>query len=253
MDPTTITDAPAEQPGGEQPQPEVPAETPAVTEPTSEQPQVNPNPDEPAQGGEEEKPANLADNPEEEDDPVAFWAKKNIDINTPEGMAAATKSYRESVKAMSEKGKTASDLAKELKQSTTALDPDASKAEQALAVATALQNAEIIRNWREENKVTPAEDVTMAKYVKENPEIGELVNIGSITLDQLRAMSGALTPPKPVDTAKIKQQGGQEALQSLASKQIASAPGGNAAVNHAQASKGNSMQELEERLANVKF
>lgn len=248
----TITENPAEQPGGEQPQPEATADTSAVEQPNSEQPQVNPNPDEPVEEREEEKPADPSDNLEEEDDPVAFWSKKGIDITTPEGMSAATKSYRESVKAMSEKGKTASDLAKELKQTTT-LDPDASVAEQALAKVTALQNAEIIRNWREEKKVTPQEDNLMAKYVKENPDVGELVNEGKLTLDQLRAMSGALTPPKPVDTAKIKQQGGQEALQSLASKQIATSPKGNAATNNAQPVKGNSLSELEERLADVKF
>ena len=248
----TITEDPADVQGGEQPQPDAPADQSAVEQPNSEQAPVNPNPDEPADGSEEEKPADLADNSEEEDDPVAFWAKKNIDITTPEGMAAATKSYRESVKAMSEKGKTASDLAKELKQTST-IDPDASKADQALAAVTALQNAEIIRNWREENKVTPQEDITMAKFVKENPEIGELVNTGAITLDHLRAMSGALTPPKPVDTEKIRKQGGQEALKSLASKQIASSPKGNAATNNAQPVKGNSLSELEERLANVKF
>ncbi len=242
-----ITDVPAEVPAGsEEPQAPAPVETPADNNPNSEEPPV-------VTDTEEEEPALPADNPEApaDEDLSDYWSKKGIDITTPEGQAKAAKSYREAEKAMHEKGQRASELAKSITDTVT-IDPDASKADQAMAIATNLQNAEIIRAWKEENNITKAEDVALGIYVKENPDVGELLTAGRITLNQMRAMAQT-SVPKPVDTAKIKKEGAQEALNNLAAKQIATSPSGGASTPTAPTKTGDSLAELEERLSDVKF
>lgn len=164
-----------------------------------------------------------------DDDLSDYWQKKGIDISTPEGQAQAAKSYREAERAMHQKSQQASDLEKQLNTST--VDPDASRAEQAFALAQQLQNEKIIREWKDTNNVTPQEDKAMGEYAKANPRAAELLMNGSLTLDEFRAIA---VPAKPVDTSAIKQEGGQEALEKLANKQRATAVQGNAVSSTTQ-------------------
>ncbi|THG30680.1 hypothetical protein [Naasia lichenicola] len=161
----------------------------------------------------------------EEDDPAAYWLKKGIDISTPEGLAKATKSYREAEQAMTKKSQEASELARKLTSATPAPE-GASEATEALHIARNLQNANTINTWKAEKGVTAEEDQAMGQYVQDNPDIAELLTGGKLSLDQLRTLASAATP---VDTAAIKKQGGHEALTTLANKQRTTPVSGNAA------------------------
>ena len=217
MDETT-TDAATQDPGvvpTTQPE-EQPAE--AVLATPSEPTPTDPPTEEPA----------VADNSDVDEDPSAYWSKKGIDITTPEGQAQAAKSYREAEKAMHEKGQRASELERQISTQAT-VDPDASEAQRALAIATQLQNKAVIETWKVQNNISAEEDKAMGAYAKANPQTAELLTSGLLTLDEFRAIA---VPAKPVDTTAIKKQGGQEALESLANKQRATAVAGNA-VNSA--------------------
>ena len=172
----------------------------------------------------------LSDTSTEED--LSEWAsKKGIDLTTPEGQAKALKSMRESEKAFHAKAQQASELEKNLTQST--IDPDASRAEQAYAIAQQLQNEKIIREWKESNNVTPDEDEAMGQYAKANPRAAELLMNGSLTLDEFRAIA---VPAQRIDKDAIKKEGGKEALESLANKQRATAVKGSASSSQSSTS-----------------
>ena len=164
----------------------------------------------------------LSDTSTEED--LSEWAeKKGIDLTTPEGQAKALKSMRESEKAFHAKAQQASELEKSL--TATNVDPDASRAEQAYAIAQQLQNEKVIREWKESNNVTKDEDEAMGQYAKANPRAAELLMNGSLTLDEFRAIA---VPAQRIDKDAIRKEGGKEALETLANKQRATAVNGNA-------------------------
>lgn len=184
----------------------------------------------------------------DEDDLADYWTKKGIDITTPEGQAQAAKSYREAEKLMHSKAQQASELEKQISTQTT-VDPDASEAQRALAIATQLQNKAVIETWKAQNNISHEEDVAMGAYAKANPKTAELLTSGLLTLDEFRAIA---VPAKPVDTTAIKKQGGQEALEKLANKQRATQPIGGAATPSSPTSD-DSIEGLKSRLAGVKF
>jgi len=164
----------------------------------------------------------LSDTSTEED--LSEWAsKKGIDLSTPEGQAKALKSMRESEKAFHAKAQQASELEKNL--SSTQFDPDASRAEQAYAIAQQLQNEKIIREWKDTNNVTKEEDAAMGEYAKANPRAAQLLMDGQLTLDEFRAIA---VPAQGVDKDAIRKAGGKEALETLANKQRATAVKGSA-------------------------
>jgi hypothetical protein len=195
--------------GVEETQPEEQIEETAV-ETTTETPE-----------GQEEEPEQ-SDNSAEDD--LSEWAaKKGIDLSTPEGQAKALKSMREAEKSFHTKAQQASELEKQL--TAPANDPNASQAEQALAIATQLQNEKVIRNWKEANNVTPEEDAAMGEYAQKNPRAAELLTNGLLTLDEFRAIA---VPAQKIDKDAIRNEGGQEALKKLANKQLATAVKGGA-------------------------
>ena len=164
----------------------------------------------------------ISDTSSEED--LSDWAaKKGIDLTTPEGQAKALKSMRESEKAFHAKAQQASELEKSL--TNPAPDTNASEAQQALAIASQLQNEKIIREWKESNNVTAEEDTAMGEYAKANPRAAELLMNGSLTLDEFRAIA---VPAQRIDKEAIRKEGGQEALETLANKQRATAVKGSA-------------------------
>jgi len=85
-------------------------------------------------------------------------------------------------------------------------------------------------------------------YLKSNPDLQTLTEAGVLTLDQTYAMFSS----SPAQADKLREQGGQAALKKLANKQRATAVTGNASTQGPKTS-GNSLAELEARLANTKF
>lgn len=217
-------------PGVEEAQPEQ-VETETAVETEQETPEAST--DEPAQ----------TDNSAEED--LSDWAaKKGIDLSTPEGQAKALKSMREAEKSFHTKAQQASELERQLSNPVT--DPDATQAEQALAIATQLQNEKVIRNWKEANNVTQEEDVAMGEYAKANPRAAELLTNGLLTLDEFRAIA---VPAQRVDKEAIRKEGGHEALEKLANKQLATAVKGGA--SSAQTTTALNKDNVEQWYANL--
>lgn len=204
---TTVVDEPSISTGVEETQPVAEeVEQAESTESTTESTEAEPE----------------EDTSTEED--ISDWAsKKGIDLSTPEGQAKALKSMRESEKSFHSKAQEASNLAKQI--STTQVDPDATTADRALAIANDLNNQQIIRTWISNNNVPTSDIAAMKEYGEANPQADALLNNGLITLDQYRAMAVSL---RPVDTEAIKKQGGKEALSDLANRQRATAVKGSA-------------------------
>jgi hypothetical protein len=185
---------------------------------------------------------------EDDFDYDAWLKKKGIDPSTPEGRVQVAKSWREMEKKMHSTTQTASELEKQISTQAT-VDPDASEAQRALAIATQLQNKAVIETWKAQNNISHEEDKAMGAYAKANPKTAELLTSGLLTLDEFRAIA---VPAKPVDTTAIKKQGGQEALEKLANKQRATQPIGGAATPSSPTSD-DSIEGLKSRLAGVKF
>lgn len=158
------------------------------------------------------------------DDPVSFWAKKGIDISTPEGQAKAAKSYAEAEKAMHNKAQQASELSKQINQQPLSVDTDNELVRQALEKSSQLETTMAVQSWKASNNITPEQDAALGQYVQTNPDKAFLLKNGYLTLDDIYKMSGV----GAVDPTEAKKQGGQEALQNLANKQRASAVQGNA-------------------------
>jgi len=227
---TTVVDTPAVDTGVEETQP-VEQEVEQAVETETDQP--NESTEEPE----------LSDTSTEED--LSDWAsKKGIDLTTPEGQAKALKSMRESEKAFHAKAQQASELEKNL--AAPQLDQNASAAEQALAIASQLQNEKVIREWRQNNNVTDEEDNAMGEYAKANPRAANLLMTGELTLDEFRAIA---VPAQKIDKDAIRKEGGQEALQSLANKQRATAVKGGA--SSAQSSTSVNKDNVEQWYANL--
>jgi hypothetical protein len=158
------------------------------------------------------------------DDPADFWAKKGIDISTPEGQAKAAKSYAEAEKAMHNKAQQASELSKQINQQPLNVDTDNELVRQALEKSSQLETTLSVQQWKASNNITPEQDTALGQYVQSNPDKAYLLKNGFLTLDDIYKMSGV----GAVDTSEAKKQGGQEALNNLANKQRASAVQGNA-------------------------
>jgi hypothetical protein len=185
----------------------------------------------------EDEPAE-ADTPDDDEDLSDYWAKKGIDISTPEGQAKAAKSYREAEKAMHSKSQEASNLKKSLgDQPATNEDERIRKLELGLAV----------NDWKSEKGITKAQDDAMGEYLVSNPQKNMALQYGILTLDDIYAMSGAYKVGQ-ADPATIKSQGKTEALRQLANKQQAVSPKGSASKP-----SGNDIKSLEEKLADYKF
>jgi hypothetical protein len=217
MDEST-TDASVQEQAAQVPQPEE-QHAEAEKTPTSEPTNTN---DEPAV----EEPAK-AENSEEQLDPAAFWAKKGIDITTPEGLAKATQSYSESEKRMHETTQRSSQLEKQLEQSPYEQVSDDPTAQRALETASAVQLELKVERWKNANKITPDQDVALGEYLQKNEEKAFMLKNGYLSLDDVYAMSGV----GKADTTAIKDEGKREALEQLANKQRSTAPRGAATTS----------------------
>jgi hypothetical protein len=162
--------------------------------------------------------------PSEANDPTDYWAKKGIDITTPEGLAKATKSYQEAEKSMTQKAQQASELAKKINEQPLEIDTDNELVRQALEKSNALETTLAVKEWKESKHITPEQDAALGQYVTDNPNKAYLLRNGMLTLDDIYNMSGVGN----VDTSEARKQGGVEALQNLSSRQRANANQGNA-------------------------
>lgn len=204
----TTTDAATQDPGVETTQPEEqPAE--AVTTADSE-PTLTTEPDNAT-----DEPAS-ADN--SDDDVTAWAANKGIDLSTPEGQAKALKSMRESEKMMHQKAASESELRKQIEQIPVGTDDER---------VQRLETLYSVTQWKSDKQITPEQDVKMGEYLNTNPLKKNMVMQGLLSLDEVYTLSGA----NATNPSVIKRQGGQEALERLASKQRVTAPQGGATTH----------------------
>lgn len=183
----------------------------------------------PATDQDSEAPAATADNADELSD---FWAKKGIDISTPEGQAKAAKSYAEAERAMHAKSQQASELQKQMASQPIEQQSQDPMVQEALERAARAETATLVSQWKSEKGITPEQDQAIGKYVEANPDKGFLLKNGYLTLDDIYAMSGV----GHRDTAAIEAQGGRKALEQLANKQRSTAPQAAAASGSASGS-----------------
>jgi hypothetical protein len=193
-----------------------PEEQPAAAVITDSEPTTTPDQQPAAEPG---TPA-----PSDDEDLTDYWAKKGIDITTPEGQAKAAKSYREAERAMHNKAQQASELSKQINTQPLNVDTDNELVRQALDKASQLETTLTVQQWKASNNISPEQDAALGQYVIDNPNLGVLLKNGYLNLDQLYAMSGVGT----VDTSAAKKQGSKEALQDIANQQRTTAISGAA-------------------------
>ena len=160
----------------------------------------------------------------DDDDLTDYWAKKGIDITTPEGQAKAAKSYREAEKAMTQKAQQASALEKQVNAQPLDVDTDNELVRQALEKSNKLETTMAIREWKQTNNITPEQDEALGQYVVSNPDKAYLLKNGYLSYDDILSMSGV----KNQDFSEAKKQGSREALQDVANKQRTTAINGSA-------------------------
>lgn len=107
------------------------------------------------------------------------------------------------------------------------------------------------QNWKQSNPDKAALEPAMVKLLTEDPNKKLLVQEGLLSYDDVYAMAKGSND----DSATVKSQGAQAALKSLASKQQAAVPAGNAVTNGTPKTKPFaelSLKEMEARLGTVR-
>lgn len=215
MDETT-TDADLQETQAQDAQPvEQPAEAVQTADSEPQQPEQ--------EDATPEAPAEQADNA---DDLTNYWAKKGIDITTPEGQAAAAKSYREAEQALSRKAQEASQLKKSLVDQPVTVDSDNPLVQSLAEEVVTMKRQAMIDSFTSKVNMNSEQESQFAKYIVDTNK-AELINSGYLTLDEAYKLSGVGS----VDPSTYKSQGKQEALQTLANKQTATAPKGSATTS----------------------
>lgn len=162
------------------------------------------------------------------DDDLSDWAsKKGIDLSTPEGQAKALKSWREAEKAMHHKSQEASQLKKSLVDQPVTVDSQDPLVQSLAEEVVTMKRQQTIDSFVSEVKLTTEQDDQLAQFITETPNMADLINGGYLTLKQAYQLSGVGS----VDPSAYKNQGKQEALQTLANKQTATAVKGSASSN----------------------
>lgn len=193
----------------------------AVLRTTEEQPQQEAT--EPTEAQTEEEPAKAEEAPVEAEDDTSKWLQaKGIDPSDPEAINKLAKSAREAERAMHAKAA----KAKELERSMTELSDES--AEQ-IAISTGQDPELLKRVQRFEVKSTIndffAENPDAKQYEQEMIE--EMTSSGLYgTPEAMLRAAYAMAVSKNPD--KVKSQAKRETLESLAQKQQASVPTGNA-------------------------
>lgn len=222
----STTDATVQEQAAIESQPEeqhAEAEQTPTSEPST--PEAQETSSEPSQ-----EPA-AAENSEESDiDPVEYWAKKSIDVTTPEGQAAVTKAYRESVGKMNDSNRQANELARQLAGSAPQVSDDPLVQQLANEVFQMRIDADTKDFIREKN-VSKDQMVAFASYLQANPAKEQLINAGYLDVREAYELSGV----GKSDPKVHEDKGAKKALENLATSARATAPSGGAsspASNH---------------------
>lgn len=207
--------------------------------------------DAPASEGAEEEPAQpaqpeavSADTPTEPttgeepsaDDNSAWLQAKGIDPSDPEAIGKLADMARNAEKKMHESTQKASDLTKSITESS-----DKSGILETDPVLERVQRVELalqVESFFKQDGIDPAMRPKMAEYAEQSPAVAALVDSGHISLRDLYNMTRGADPSV---TESAKEQGGKEALQKVADKQLGRASQGHATTSSmpAQLTKAN--------------
>lgn len=223
MDESTTTDAPVAEGGSEVIQGvPVDSEGRAVTE-------SQPEPTEPAEAAtdqtETSQDAPKDEEPAPADNSTVEWLKKKgVDPNSPEAIEKVAEMARNAEKAMHEKAQKASELEKSTRITEEQYPADATPEQVERINVRNLELRLDIKDWKQNNPDKLAHEAEMIKVLSD-PIKKEMVQSGYLSLDDVYAMAVGSNP----DTlANVKSQGKKEALETLAQKQQAAVPVGNA-------------------------
>lgn len=150
--------------------------------------------------------------------------KKGIDPNAPEAVEKLAEIARNSEKKMHESAQKASELEKVTKITDEQIPVDASPSQVDTIRARNLELRMDIRDWKDANRDKMDYEPAMVKVLSD-PVKKQLVQEGYLTLDDVYGIA------KGTDIGRdeiVKSQGKREALESLAQKQQAAVPVGNA-------------------------
>lgn len=225
MDEQTTTNAPVDDGGStihgipvddqgqaipdKEPQPEQPESAEAVSEP------VEPSQEAPK----EEEPAK-ADNSS-----VEWLKKKGIDPTSPEAIEKVAEMARNAEKAMHEKAQKASELEKTVQTTAEDIPVDATQSEIDSARVRNIELRQQLLDWRLANPDKREAEAKMTELLAQKPNLKELVRAGYLDFNELHAIAKGSDAGHD-DT--VKSQGKREALETLAQKQQAAVPQGNA-------------------------
>lgn len=182
------------------------------------------------------EPITSNDNPEPSTDENLSWlSSKGVDPNSPEALAKVAEMYRNAEKAMHNSTAKAASLEQTLSQPA----PDAGTDQDDLTgmlleKVQSLELASNVNNWLSAGGDTElaaerkALEPLMAAKIAERTDLGQLVKGGYLSYDELAALTKG-SDPNYGD--KLKQDGGREALEQVASKQQARAVPGVATTS----------------------
>lgn len=157
------------------------------------------------------------------DDTLEWLKNKGIDPESPEGLQKLANSYRNLEKSFHEKSKKAAELEKSVVGGfNEAVDTEVSQgtydADDPRIAVRRLEIKQQVRDFFDDNPEAKDYEAAMAKIVKQKPHL-------SGDLDALYALAKVSDSGRE---EKLKSDASRETLETLASKQRASAPTGSA-------------------------
>lgn len=183
--------------------------------------------------GQSEPDQALAAEADNSDDLSDYWAKKGIDITTPEGQAQAAKSYREAEKKMHQTTQQASELEKQMREQPVNVNADDELTRNLATEVIQMKRRDAIREFRDTSGIKPEQEQAFSDFLVKDAEQAalngtyskrDLINAGVLSLSDAFTLSGI----GAADRETIEKQGGQKALEQLANKQRAAAVTGSA-------------------------
>lgn len=172
-----------------------------------------------------------------QDENSAWLQSKGIDKSQPDWEAKLIKNAREAEKLMSKRAEEAAKLQTALETPIAQPDqlieqPDA--VTQLTQTVEALKLKDAVKDFfaADGNTEVAAErkalEPAMADIVINNPAIGEMVKVGFMSYEQLAALAKGSNPDY---ATTLKQDGGREALETVAAKQLGKANPGAATTS----------------------
>lgn len=161
--------------------------------------------------------------PSANDDNLEWLKSKGIDPNSTEAIAAIAEKWRTAEREMHKKTEQSSQLRKTIDAAsqqqiaTAEASGQVDTAQLALARVAALEMQSSVNSFFESNPSAKQHEAQMAELVTQRPQIGQMIRTGQLSIGDLHAMVIGSNPDA------IKAEGGQQALQQLANKQMATA------------------------------